>query len=390
MFSESHLKRPADRPARREAVPASESKPRTSAHKDSPRPFETAVVKTSTVGVRNRILSWSVLRSGFLIAGVLLVAGIMIWQAVTAGGTPDPSARGISPAAMMLSTGVLVFREGLEAILVLAAITAGMVRGDQREYLRAVPLGALAAFVATVATWFIAIAIISEVNAPELAIQAATGLLAIAVLLVVMNWFFHKVYWTGWIMHHSNRKKRLMEAASDKGSRPFLGLALLGFTAIYREGFEIVLFLQNLRLRAGNEIVLKGTGIGLGMTLIVGALTFVAHKRLPYRKMLIYTGVLLGGVLLVMVGESVQEMQQAGWLATTSLGIHFPEWLGVWFSVFPNVQSLAAQGIAALLVIGSYYSAQYLRLGRSGGTTEERTPVEKSKPSEDTLSTRIH
>lgn len=311
------------------------------------------------------------LKQAGLLLGALLVVAAFVWQAVTAGGAPDPASKGLSPTAMVLSTGILVFREGLEAILVLVAITAGMARSEQKDYVRAIPLGALAAFFATIATWFLAIAIIAKVNAPELDIQAATGLLAIVVLLVVMNWFFHKVYWAGWIAHHSNRKKKLLQAESETGARPFWGLALLGFTAIYREGFEIVLFLQNLRLRAGDALVLKGTAIGLGLTLIVAALTFLAHKRLPYKRMLIGTGVLLGAVLLVMVGESVQEMQQAGWIAATSIGVHFPDWWGLWFSLFPNIQSLAAQGVAALLVIGSYISVQYFRPRRSTEPVEE-------------------
>ena len=293
-------------------------------------------------------------RAALMILAALLVVGVLVWQALTVGGAPNPTAKGLSPAAMVLSTGVLVFREGLEAILVLAAVTAGMARGKQKDYLRAIPVGAFAAFLATVATWFVVVAIIARVNAPEMAIQAATGLLAIVVLLVVMNWFFHKLYWTGWIANHSNRRKRLMETATDSRSATFLGLALLGFTAIYREGFEIVLFLQNLRLKAGNVLILEGAGIGLALTLIVAALTFTGNKFLPYKKMLIVTGVLLGGVLLVMVGESVQEMQQAGWLATTPLNLSLPGWLGLWFSIFPNVQSFAAQAGAAVLVIGSY------------------------------------
>lgn len=294
------------------------------------------------------------LRAALMILAALLIVGVLVWQALTEGGAPDPTAKGLSPAAMVLSTSILVFREGLEAILVLAAVTAGMARGKQKDYLRAIPVGAFAAFLATVATWFVVVAIIARVNAPEMAIQAATGLLAIVVLLVVMNWFFHKLYWTGWIANHSNRRKRLMETAADSRSLTFLGLALLGFTAIYREGFEIVLFLQNLRLKAGNLLILEGAGIGLALTLIVAALTFTGNKFLPYKKMLIVTGVLLGVVLLVMVGESVQEMQQAGWLATTPLNLSLPGWLGLWFSIFPNVQSFAAQAGAAVLVIGSY------------------------------------
>ena len=298
------------------------------------------------------------------ILAALVVVGVMIWQAVAASGNPDPAHQGISRAAMVLSTGVLVFREGLEAILVLAAVTAGMARGKQKEYLRAVPVGAFAAFLATVATWFVVVAIISRVNAPEMAIQAATGLLAIVVLLVVMNWFFHKLYWTGWIANHSSRRKRLMDSATDSRSATFFGLALLGFTAIYREGFEIVLFLQNLRLKAGNLLILEGAGIGLALTLVVAALTFTGNKFLPYKKMLIVTGGLLGVVLLVMVGESIQEMQQAGWLATTPISLPIPGWMGLWFSIFPNVQSLAAQASAAALVMGSYVLVPYVSAWR--------------------------
>ena len=75
--------------------------------------------------------------------------------------------------------------------------------------------------------------------------------------------------------------------------------------------------------------------------------------------MLILTGVMLGVVLLVMVGESVQEMQQAGWLPATSINLSIPDWMGMWFAVFPNIQGLLAQAVAALIVLGSYFSAEY-------------------------------
>ncbi len=300
------------------------------------------------------------------VLAILLVAAVFVWQAVAAHGSPDPTAKNLSPAAMVLGTAVLVFREGLEAILVLAAVMAGMARTGRKDYLRAIPVGGSLAFLASIATWFVVVAIISHVTAPALDIQAATGLLAIVVLLVIMNWFFHKVYWTGWIGSHSNRRKRIMEAEAEGAgnSRTFWGLALLGFTAIYREGFEIVLFLQNLRLRAGSTLVLEGTAVGLGLTTAVAILVFLANRKLPFKKMLVVTGMLLGAVLLVMVGEEAQEMQLAGWLGTTPIHIPIPDWAGLWFSVFPTVQTLAAQALAALLVIGSYLAATRLRLTR--------------------------
>ena len=130
---------------------------------------------------------------------------------------------------------------------------------------------------------------------------------------------------------------------------------------MYREGFEVVIFLQQLRLRDGDTIVLTGAALGVILTAIVGVLTFIAHEHLPFRKMLVLTGVLLGGVLLVMVGESVQEMQQAGWIPATPANIPMPAWLGMWFAVFPNWQGLSAQAGACILVLGSYLSAEYFQ-----------------------------
>jgi len=94
-------------------------------------------------------------------------------------------------------------------------------------------------------------------------------------------------------------------------------------------------------------------------------LTFALHQRLPYRRLLIITGVLLLFVLLVSVGEEVNEMQLAGWIGATPVpGLSVPGWMGTWFSIFPNWQTFAGQLIALALVIGSYVGAQYLRVWR--------------------------
>jgi high-affinity iron transporter len=109
--------------------------------------------------------------------------------------------------------------------------------------------------------------------------------------------------------------------------------------ALKEEGFEVVLFLQSYRLRVGSGPVAFGVLTGLAGVVVVALLTFVAHRRLAYRKMLVLTGILLGIVLLVMVGEQAQEMQQADWLPLTRIpwlaGV-LPDWVGTWFSVFPT------------------------------------------------------
>lgn len=297
--------------------------------------------------------------SAFLTLGVSAVAAVLVLQVLRTGGLPNPIAHA-DFGARVLDISVLVFREGLECILVMAAVTANMI-GAKRSYQRPVAAGGLTALAATIVTWFIAVGIIESLadNVSALHLQAATGLIAIVVLLIVMNWFFHKVYWTGWISMHSRRKQQLLGSSSS--SRVWLGLALLGFTSVYREGFEVVLFLQSYRLKLGTGPVLTGVGIGFALTLIVGVLTFVAHRRLPYRRMLVLTGVMLGLVMLVMVGEQAQEMQLANWLTTTPiapLSRWIPDWMGLWFAVFPTAETLTAQLLAAALVVGSYYLAR--------------------------------
>jgi high-affinity iron transporter len=322
-----------------------------------------------------------------LVLAAAAVAGVLVWQAVTASGAPDPAAAHTSAAVAVFDVGVLTFREGLECILVLAAVTASMV-GRERPYRRPVAVGAAVAFGATMLTWWAVAGVLHSLSAsvPALALQAATGLLAIVVLLVVMNWFFHRVYWTGWISLHTRRKRSLLgRAGISRGGRApggsvsrrrlLWGLALLGFTSLYREGFEVVLFLQSYRLQLGDRVVLRGVLVGLALTATVAVLTFVAQRHLPYRRMLVLTGVLLGGVLLVMVGEQVQEMQLAHWVPTTTiqwLRGAIPGWAQLWFSIFPTVQTLAAQLLAASLVVGSYTFARARAAGGERRLEEAR------------------
>jgi len=323
------------------------------------------------------------------------VIAMIVWQGFAAHGAPDPTQPKTSPTVAFLDIGVLVFREGLECILVLAAITASMT-GSKEAHRRPVALGAGIAFVATLITWFIAVGFVGQLteSVPALDLQAATGLLAVIVLLVIMNWFFHKIYWGGWIRAHNRRRRALLAngaAAEISRGRLQWGLILLGFTSLYREGFEVVLFLQSYNLRLGGGVVLKGALLGIVLSGMVAVLTFVLQQRLPYRKMLITTGVLLGVVLLVMVGEQAQEMQLAHWISKTeisSLVNLIPPWMGMWFAVFPTYETIAAQLIAAVLVIGSYYAARHFGGGAAEASVEAGvSPALQTKAADTTATT---
>jgi len=150
-------------------------------------------------------------RHAALAAPAVALAGVLVWQIVTAhGGTPDPTAiPHLGHGAVVADSAILVFREGLECILVLAAITAGL-NDAHRIHRRPIAAGAGVGAVASLATWFVVVAALGALGGTSLDVQAATGLLAVVVLLVVMNWFFHRIYWTGWISSHNRRRRRLL------------------------------------------------------------------------------------------------------------------------------------------------------------------------------------
>ena len=290
------------------------------------------------------------------------VAALVYLMATAKTGPVDPAeARGPqSHATVVFNSAIIVFREGLEAILIFAAVTASMV-GANSKHRRPVTLGAASAFGAAVVTWFLVVALLGAASGLGPRLEAITGFVAIVVLLIVLNWFVHKVYWSEWIGRHHRQRRRVLARA---GMGATLGLVLLGFTSVYREGFEVVLFLQTLKLQAGTATVLEGVALGLAGAAVVGVLTFWLHQRLPYKRMLVLTGFLLGIVLVVMIGGTALSFQDLGWLPRHPLPFSFPQWLGAWFEIYPTYETLGIQIVAALFVVGSYVLAKHVKVRR--------------------------
>jgi high-affinity iron transporter len=269
-----------------------------------------------------------------------------------------------SRTTVVTNAAIIVFREGLEAVLILAAITASFV-GIRRRLRRPVLVGAVLGLFASVFTWVLAQTILDSLSQYGEKLEAVVGLIAIAVLLLITNWFFHRVYWSEWIgRFHRQRRKLLAKEKVGFWSAQAVGLLILGLTCVYREGFETVLFLQSLELSAGAAAVIEGAALGLGLTLAVAVLTFVLQRKLPYKKMLIATGGLIGLVLVMMVGQTARTMQGTGWLPITPLDWDIPSSLGLWFGIFPSVETIGAQTAAVIFVLGSYALATELKVKR--------------------------
>jgi high-affinity iron transporter len=292
--------------------------------------------------------------------GLGLLAGAVYLMATAKTGPVDPTEVQApqSQATVVFNAAMIVFREGLEAVLIFAAVTASFV-GANAGRKRPVILGAAASFGATIVTWFLVQALMTAASPLGARLEAITGFVAIVILLVVLNWFVHKVYWTGWIAKHHRQRRKVLGRV---GLSATAGLVALGFTSVYREGFEVVLFLQNLELKSGSGVVLEGVAFGLAGTVAVGIMTFVAQRRLPYRKMLIGTGVLIGVVLVVMIGGTALSFQDLGWLPRHTTPFTVPVWMGSWFEMYSTWETLGAQVLAAAFVIGSYYAAERMRV----------------------------
>jgi high-affinity iron transporter len=289
---------------------------------------------------------------------------------------------GASKTTVITNAAMIVFREGLEAILIIAAITASMI-GARRGLRRPILRGALLALPASVVLWFIAQLVLDEFSQYGEKLEAVVGLIAIGVLLLVLNWFFHRVYWTEWIAGHRQRGKALtadVGVSAAAGAATVAGLYMLGFSSVFREGFETVLFLQALQLSSGTGAVLAGVSLGLVATAAVGALTFALERRLPYKRMLIVTGVLIALVLVVLVGNTVRTLQGVGWLSITPLDVEFPLWMGTWLGVFPTVETLVAQLGALAFVVGSYFAAEWYRKRRVRRAARELADREPDEP----------
>ncbi len=269
----------------------------------------------------------------------------------------------VAPAAVATNAGIIVFREGLEAVLILAALMGSLRKGELVKLRRPMWLGALVALVATGITWAIMQGALSMLGKYGEKLEAVVGVIAIGVLLLIMNWFFHQVYWTDRMASFQKHKHELTHgpAAQQAMRAQWWGLAVLGFTSIYREGFETVLFLQSLVLQAGAASVLTGAAVGLISVLAVGVVVFKLQAKLPMKKLLIWTGGLICIVLGVMVGNTAHVLQLVGWLPVHPMPFELPAWTGLWLGLHPTWEGFGLQVASVIAVIGSFFAAEALK-----------------------------
>jgi high-affinity iron transporter len=270
----------------------------------------------------------------------------------------------LSPATVIYTVLSISAREGLEAVVVLAALLAGM-RGIEHRYTRRrIVTGAWLAIAATALTFWISRTVIQSLSRYGEKLESIISVLAVLVLLMVTNWVFHKVYWVGW-----NAKLRKLSKSGETGTESrleWLSLVMVGFLTIYREGFETTLFLQSLILESGMKWVLVGVACGALMVAAAGVLIFVIGARLPYRKLLVFTGLLVVTILVTFLGSTVRLFQTVGWLSIHPIpGLHLPSWVGFWLGFYPSVEGIAIPllGLAYVVAAWLFVKIQAARRG---------------------------
>ncbi len=259
----------------------------------------------------------------------------------------------VSPTTLGFTAFSIVAREGMEAVVVLAALLAGLRGVEQAGTRRGISIGAWLALGATAVTFWLSQTLIQSLSRFGEKLEAGVSILAVIILLIVTNWVFHKFYWVGW-----NAKIRSLSKAAQNVDRrrwEFLALLGVGFLTVYREGFETALFLQSLLLEGNRAAVAVGVAGGLGAILLIGALTFKFGVKLPYRRMLVITGVLVVSIMVSFLGSTTRLFQTVGWLPVHPIpGLHLPAWVGQWLGFYPSWEGVLIPPTALVYVGGAW------------------------------------
>lgn len=246
---------------------------------------------------------------------------------------------GLSPTTVAVTAFTIVLREGLEAVVILAALLAGLRGPENAAARRQVGVGAWGAIMASGVTFVLARTIIQSLSRYGETLEAVISVLAVIILLIVTNWVFHKYYWTGW----NARLRELKDKAATRRGRRWEALAMgsVGFLTIYREGFETTLFMQSLILEGGFAASLVGLFAGLAVIGLAGWGIFTWGMKLPYRKLLVWTGALVVTILATFLGSTVRLFQTVGWLPVHPIpGLEIPTWMGTWLGIYPSWEGL--------------------------------------------------
>lgn len=254
--------------------------------------------------------------------------------------------------SIAVQSGLILLREGLEAILIIAALAAFLIKMDARKYLKALYSGAGAAVLASLVAAYVFITYYSGMHDDRL--EAVIMLVAAGLMLYVSGWLF--------LRQDPKAFKAGLERSARRAlaSGTALSLAAIAFFAVFREGAETILFLHALAATLNGWTMAFLAGLA-GAAVLLAAL-FIAMQwlaiRLPLRPLFVATSAFLFVMGLKFVGGAIQELQEQSLVSYNDLPL--PDFL-LALGFNPTWEALGSQLIIAVIAIFSTLAFYYLR-----------------------------
>lgn len=238
----------------------------------------------------------------------------------------------------------ILLREGLEALLIVAALIAFLIRTERRDGLRYIHIGWISALIMGVITWWVSLSLVTISGASREITEGLAAIVAAVVLLYVGFWMHSKVSAAKWKKFIDDN----MQKALDSGT--LWTLTGLSFIAVYREAFETILFYQALWVQtneAGKAMGLGGFMAALAVLVVAAWLIMRYSARLPLRQFFAVTGALMFILAVVFAGKGVAALQEAGLIISTPVDFIRLDLFGI----YPNLQGLLVQLSMIILAV---------------------------------------
>ena len=251
----------------------------------------------------------------------------------------------------------IIVREGLEAILIIAAIIAYLTKSGNARNLKSVYIGSLVGIVAS----FIVAAILAWAKSMWAGagqsmeiIEGATALTAVCVLFYVSNWMISKSEAEAW----SNYLDDKVQSSIARGSA--MAMAFTAFLSVFREGAEVVLFYQPMLSEGNANMVWAGFGVGCILLVFVYLAIAKLSIKLPIKIFFTATSILMAIMCVSFLGAGIKELAEGGLFDVTCYVIGVPENSVIQiFGVFPYLETLVPQLILAIILIVTFMMAHY-------------------------------
>ena len=251
----------------------------------------------------------------------------------------------------------IIVREGLEAILVIAAIIAYLVKSGNGRSVRNVYFGAIAGIAASFVAAFILSwakqAFVGAGLAQEV-IEGITALIAVCVLFYVSNWMISKAEAANW-SHFIDGK---VQSSVESGST--FALAFTAFLSVFREGAEVVLFYQPMLSEGNPGMVWAGFGVGCVVLVFVYLAITKLSIKLPIKIFFTATSILMAIMCVSFLGSGIKELAEGNVFDLTLRVPGIPENDVIQiFGIYPWLETLVPQLILAIILLVTFMMAHY-------------------------------